>query len=332
MEIMSQTMKAAVVVRAGAPEVLEVQRIPRPEAREGWTLVEVKAFGLNRSELQTRQGHSPSVRFPRVLGIECVGVVAETRDPDMAVGTTVAAVMGEMGRAFDGGYAEYALLPTSLLMPLETKLDWPVLGALPETYLTAHGSLEALDIREGCTRLLIRGGTSSLGLAALALAKHRFGLTVATTTRNPSKVAALRALGADHVLLDRGDIAQRTFDVFPEGADYVLELMGANTVPESLRLVRRGGVVCSTGRVNGIWTIPDFDPVAMIPSGAKLTAFHSNDAKGAAGAGTLQAIVSDVEAGRYGAHLDRAFPLDEIAEAHRYMEENRATGKVVGVP
>ncbi|WP_394844849.1 zinc-binding dehydrogenase [Pendulispora brunnea] len=325
-------MKAAVATRVGAPEVLEVREVPRPAAREGWTLVQVKAFGLNRSELMTRLGHSPSVQFPRVLGIECVGVVADTRDPDIAVGTTVAAVMGEMGRAFDGGYAEYALLPTSLLIPLRTKLDWPLLAALPETFLTAHGSLEALDIREGRKHLLIRGGTSSLGLAALAIAKRRFGLTVAATTRNPNKLAALREAGADHALLDRDDVAQRTFEVFPEGADYVLELVGANTAVESLRLVRRGGVVCATGHLSGIWTIPNFQPVGMIPSGVKLTAFHSDDIRGAAGAAILQDIVSDVEAGRYRPHLDRVFSLDQIVEAHRYMEENRATGKIVGVP
>lgn len=93
-------MRAAVCEGAGPPEVLQVRELPRPEVRDGWTLVRVKGFGLNRSELMTRQSHSPNVRFPRVLGIECVGVVQESRVP--TPGTQVAAVMGEMGREFDG--------------------------------------------------------------------------------------------------------------------------------------------------------------------------------------------------------------------------------------
>ncbi|HET6192625.1 MAG TPA: hypothetical protein VFE59_37140, partial [Trebonia sp.] len=97
--------------------------------------------------------------FPRVLGIECVGTVAASTDPALPDGTTVAAVMGEMGREFNGGYAEYALLPNSLLMPVTTTLPWDVLAALPETCLTAEGSLDALGIGPGCQgRLLIRAG------------------------------------------------------------------------------------------------------------------------------------------------------------------------------
>src|SRR6476619_8591993 len=132
-------MKAAVVYEAGGPEVFKIENRPIPTPKNDEVLIRVKAFGLNRSELRTRQGHSPGVRFPRVLGIECVGVVAASTDPAVPEGTTVAAVMGEMGRRFDGGYAEYALLPNAPLMPVTTTLPWDVLAALPETYLTAQG-------------------------------------------------------------------------------------------------------------------------------------------------------------------------------------------------
>src|SRR4051812_7411942 len=188
----TETMRAAVCVRAGGPEVLEIREVPVPGVREGWSLVRVKGAGLNRSELRTRQGHSPNVTFPRVLGIECVGTVAASTDPLVSEGTTVAAVMGEMGREFDGGYAEYALLPNPLLMPVTTTLPWDVLAALPETYLTAQGALDALAAEEG--RLLIRGGTSSVGLAAASIAASH-GVEIAATTRRPDKVDALTAAG-----------------------------------------------------------------------------------------------------------------------------------------
>jgi NADPH:quinone reductase-like Zn-dependent oxidoreductase len=323
---MSKTMRAAVCVRAGGPEVLEIRELPVPAVRPGWSLVRVEGTGLNRSELRTRQGHSPAVTFPRVLGIECVGTVAASTDPLLPEGTTVAAVMGEMGRRFDGGYAEYALLPNPLLMPVTTTLPWTVAAALPETYLTAQGALDALGIVAG-RRLLIRGGTSSVGLAAASIAAGH-GLEIAATTRQRGKIAALTAAGVDHALVDDGKAAA---SVWPEGPDYVLDLVGADTAADSLRLVRRGGTVCVAGSLSG-WVIPDFEPIAKIPSGTKLTAFHSDDLKGSAGAPVLQRIVREVEAGVYRPHVDRVFGLDDIVAAHRYMENDEAAGKVVVVP
>ena len=325
-------MRAAVCVRAGGPEVLEIRAVPVPAVREGWSLVRVKGAGLNRSELRTRQGHSPSVTFPRVLGIECVGVVAASSDPTLPEGTTVAAVMGEMGREFDGGYAQYALLPNSLLMPVTTALPWEVLAALPETYLTAQGSLDALGVVPGGHgRLLIRGGTSSVGMAAASIASGH-GVETAATTRRQGKTGALTAAGVDHVLVDDGgSLAARVHAVWPEGPDYVLDLVGASTLADSLRLVRRGGTVCMTGTLSG-WLIPDFEPVAMIPSGTRLTAFHSDDLKGSAGAPVLQRVVHEIEAGVYRPNLDRVFRLDDIVAAHRYMENDEATGKLVVLP
>jgi NADPH:quinone reductase-like Zn-dependent oxidoreductase len=326
---MSTTMRAAVCVRAGGPEVLEIRELPVPAIREGWSLVQVKGAGLNRSELRTRQGHSPNVRFPRVLGIECVGIVAASTDPRLPDGTTVAAVMGEMGREFDGGYAEYALLPNSLLMPVTTTLPWDVLAALPETYLTAQGALDALGVAPG--RLLIRGGTSSVGMAAASIAAGH-GVETAATTRSHDKIDALSAAGVDHVLLDTGgSLAASVHAIWPDGPDHVLDLVGASTAVDSLHLARRGGRVCVAGSLSG-WLIPDFEPIAMIPSGTTLTAFHSDNMKGSAGAAVLQRVVREVEAGVCRPNVDRVFGLDDIVAAHRYMENNQATGKVVVLP
>jgi len=323
-------MRAAVCTRAGGPEVLELRELPVPAVREGWSLVQIKGAGLNRSELRTRQGHSPNVTFPRVLGIECVGIVAASTDPMLPDGTTVAAVMGEMGREFDGGYAEYALLPNSLLMPVSTTLPWDVLAALPETYLTAQGSLDALGVVPGSQGgLLIRGGTSSVGMAAVSIASC-YGVKTAATTRRHDKTGALAAAGADHALFDDGgSLAASVHAVWPEGPDYVLDLVGASTIKDSLHLVRRGGTVCMAGSLSG-WTIPDFEPIAMIPSGTKLTALHSRDLKG--GTTVLQRIIHQVETGVYRPNIDHVFRLDDIVTAHKYMETNQATGKLVVLP
>lgn len=323
-------MRAAVCVGAGGPEVLEIRELPVPRVRDGWSLVRVEGAGLNRSELRTRQGHSPGVTFPRVLGIECVGTVAVSTDPRLPAGVTVAAVMGEMGRAFDGGYAQYALLPNALLMPVTTSLPWEVLAALPETYLTARGSLDALGIAPG-GKLLIRGGTSSVGMAAAQIAAAH-GVETAATTRREEKAEALTAAGVDHVVLDEGgSLAASVRALWPDGPDDVLDLVGTSTVLDSLRLVRRGGTVCVSGSLSG-WLIPDFEPIAMIPTGTRLTAFHSDTLKGDTGRGLLQRIVDEVEAGVYRPNLDRVFALDGIVAAHRRMEADQATGKTVVLP
>ena len=191
-------MRAAVVHAPGGPEVLSVEEVATPEPRPGWVLVRVRAFGLNRSELGTRAGESgAAVQFPRVLGIECVGEVVET-------GQTIVAAMGGMGREFDGGYAEYALLPVTHVIPVETSLSWPQLGAIPESFGTAWGSLETLGLEPGQS-LLVRGGSSSVGMAAITIAKDR-GLEVFATTRQESKRSALEAAGADHVVIDDGEV------------------------------------------------------------------------------------------------------------------------------
>lgn len=325
-------MRAAVCTRPGGPEVLEIRELPVPAVRMGWSLVQVKGAGLNRSELRTRQGYSPNVTLPRVLGIECVGTVAASTHPALPDGTTVAAVMGEMGREFDGGYAEYALLPNPLLMPVTTTLPWDILAALPETYLTAQGSLDALGVMPGSQgRLLIRGGTSSVGMAAVSIASG-YGVKTAATTRRPGKTGALAAAGADYAFIDDGgSLAANVHAVWPKGPDYVLDLVGANTIVDSLHLVRRGGTVCMTGSLSG-WAIPDFEPVAMIPSGTRLTAFHSDDLKGSTGTTVLQRIIRQVEAGVYRPNIDRVFGLDDIVAAHRYMESSQAAGKLVVLP
>src|SRR5215207_11050396 len=144
-------MRAVVAERPDGPDGLVVRDVPRPEPRPGWALVRVEAFGLNRSEYKTLKGYAgDAVSFPRILGIELVGVVEAVHGDAPAVppGETVAALMGEMGRAFDGGYAEYALVPEHQLIALDTTLPWEVLGALPETFVTAAGSLQHLGLQQ----------------------------------------------------------------------------------------------------------------------------------------------------------------------------------------
>lgn len=174
-------MHAIVLHQPGTAASLKVEEVPTPTVKPGWSLLQVKGFGINRSEIFTRNGWSPSVQLPRILGIEAVGVIAATTDDQrLPVGQKAVTLMGGLGRAFDGGYAEYTLVPNEQLYPVQTTLTWPELAAVPETYYTAYGSLETLQLNDTDT-LLIRGATSGVGIAA---ANHAGFFTSISTPRH----------------------------------------------------------------------------------------------------------------------------------------------------
>jgi NADPH:quinone reductase-like Zn-dependent oxidoreductase len=321
-------MRAVVLDRAPAPpDALTIRELPVPEPQRGQVLIEVMAFGLNRSELQMRLGFAgDAVTFPRVPGIEASGVVVACPGGELEPGEQVVAMMGGMGREYDGGYAEYTCVPVGQAIPLRSDLPWTTIGAVPEMLQTAYGSLTVgLDAQPGQT-LLVRGGTSSVGMAAAILAKRR-GLTVISTTRDRAKADALTAVGVDHVLVDDGAVAEQARAIAPGGVDATLELIGTPTLHDSLLATRVHGVVCATGALSNDWVVPDFYPTGYIPSGVRLTGYggEASDLPQP----VLQEFLDAVAAGAATVPIAQVYAFDEIVAAHADMENNRATGKLV---
>jgi NADPH2:quinone reductase len=327
-EVLMSIMKAVVLNAPGPPDALQIRDLPIPTPRPGEVLIKVEAFGLNRSELHTRLGLAVGVTFPRVLGIEATGTVANCPGGEFRVGQQVATMMGGMGRTFDGGYAEYTCVPAGQVVPFTSNLDWATLGAVPEMLQTAYGSLTiGLDAQPGQS-ILIRGGTSSVGMATAVLAK-RLDMIVLSTTRSPGKIGALRRIGADYVVIDDGKIADRVRDILPSGADTALELVGTPTLPDTLAATKVHGVVCFTGMLSNQWTVPDFYPIDYIPRGVRLTAYtgEASDLP----ATILQDFLDTVAAGEAVVPLHRVYHIDEIRQAHAEMEASSASGKIVGL-
>lgn len=319
-------MKAVVLHHTGTPDVLKVSEVPKPTVKSGWVLIKVKAFGLNRSELMMREheGNASYIQLPRILGIECVGEVEDGSDTHFKKGQKVIALMGGMGRSFDGSYAEYSLIPFRNVFSVDTNLGWEELAAIPETYFTAYGSLfQSLQLISSDV-LLVRGGTSSVGLAAIQIAKS-IGSTVLASTRKESKRALLLKQGADHVFIEDGTLSQQLKQLYPNGINKVLELIGPSTLHESMSLLQMHGVVCVAGILGKKATIDNFYPIKDIPSGVYLTGFLSNSPN--------QFVIDELFKfmSSYNLHplIAHTFSLEELAEAHRLMENNEANGKII---
>ena len=271
--MLKDTMQAIQLTRPCTAAELTPSEVKIPQLKPGYALVKVKAFGVNESEVTSRKGESsPDFKFPRILGIEGVGVIDRvTSDSPFKPGQKVAAMMGGMGRAIDGSYAEYMLIKEQNLIPFESNLDWSILGALPEMLQTAYGSIsQGLHVQKG-EFLLIRGGSSTVGLMAGVLA-HHMGAKVIATTRNEGKLATMKKLGIDYPILDDQDFTNRVKTIAPDKVDKVLELVGFSTLFQDMGLVKSGGLTCFTGALGGHWTLDNFSPF-MIPTGVYLTSY-----------------------------------------------------------
>jgi len=326
------TMQAMVIESYGDPEKLVLHEVPMPKPGLGEILIKIRAFGLNHAETYMRRGIWEN-SVP-IIGIECVGEVEQDRSGVLQKGTTVAAIMGGMGRTRNGSYAEYTSVPATNVFALKTKMGWADLAALPESYATAWACLfENLRLTEAKDDaiLLVRGATSGLGQAALNIAAAR-GITVWGTTRRSAKEPFLQSIGAKRVLIESNELSKTTRALRPDGIDYVLDLIGNTAFAESTRMVRKGGRVCVAGWLGGFDPVP-FDVLDLQP-GVDVSLFASSTF------GSkdyplfripMQTIVEHAEAGLYKAKPARVFKFCELPEAHRLMETNGAKGKLVAV-
>lgn len=312
-------MKAVLLDKITEANDVVLSEYAVPEVRPDWVLVKVKAFGLNHSEklLRLNEIRAEYIQKPIIPGIECVGEIVDPSDSGLSIGQKVVALMGGMGRSFHGSYAEYALLPRRTVFTVENDLPWEALGAVPETYYTAWGSLfECLNLTEK-DMLLIRGATCALGYASIQIAKA-FGCKVIATTHREDKLPLIAQ--ADEAVVDDGKLTGKI-----HGAMKVLDLIGPRNLKDTLTAVKKGSIVCQTGLLGGVCTLNGFDPIKDIPNGVYLTGFFSNY--------PTQQIMDDIftflNENRLVPASGKVFDFEHIRDAVIAQDEGSINGKIV---
>lgn len=318
---MEQMMKAVVLTKPTKGEDVVLSDMAVPKVKPGWVLVKIRAFGMNHSEAILREFEIKNdyINKPIIPGIECVGEIADPSDSGWKKGQKVAALMGGMGRSFNGSYAEYALLPVHHVFPVESALSWEEMAAVPETYFTAWGSLFQCLRLSADDVLLVRGATCALGYVAIQLAKA-VGCKVIGTTHKEEKMHLLENAGCDECVLDNDSIRGKV-----SGVTKALELIGIKTVKDTMMSVEQGGIVCNTGVLGKVYEWNHFDPIKDIPNGVFLTGFYSNFPT----VKMMQDIFSFMDEYNLSPLIGAAFDFENIREACIALDSGKVNGKIV---
>lgn len=312
-------MKAVLIDKVTPAQDVSLREIPVPSVKPGWVLVKIKGFGLNHSEqiLRMSEINASYIQKPVVPGIECVGEIEDPSDSGLKKGQKVMALMGGMGRSFNGSYEEYALLPAHHVFEVETELSWEELAAVPETYFTAWGSLfECLHLHQNDT-LLIRGATCALGFAAIQIARA-LGCHVIATTHRKEKLELIK--DADEQVLDDGKLTGKI-----HGVTKALDLIGPLYLKDTLTSVEKGAIVCQTGILGGVYALNGFDPIKDIPNGVYLTGFFSNYPTQQ----VMNEIVAFLDEHELKPCYGAVYQFENIRDALIAMDTRQVNGKIV---
>ncbi|GAA1120161.1 NAD(P)H-quinone oxidoreductase [Nocardiopsis composta] len=324
-------MHAIEISRPGGPDVLQWNEVPDPAPGEGEVLLDVAAAGVNRADVNQRQGsYDPPPGASPYPGLECSGRIAAlgpgTEGSGLAVGDAVCALLT------GGGYAERVAVPAGQLLRVPEGVELAEAAALPEVAATVWSNVFMVGRLKAGETLLVHGGGSGIGTFAIQLARA-FGARVLATAGSAEKLRRCRELGA-HAAID-----YRTED-FPErvkeetggaGADVVLDIMGASYLDPNLRSLAVGGRIVVIGLMGGRKAELDLGRMLVKRLSVHATTLRSRPAAEKAGivAGVAEHVWPLVDKGTVRPVIDRYLPLPRAAEAHRVMESSTHVGKIV---
>ena len=337
-------MKAVRIHQFGGPEVLTYEEVPDPKPRKDQVLIRVRACAMNHLDLFVRRG-LPGVNLPHILGSDIAGEIVEVGEyvtrfkPGQRVLVAplhfcnqcpkcVAGLQNQcreftvVGNAVDGGNCELMAVSAVSVVPIPDSLDFNQAASVPLVFLTAwHMLTGRAAIRPGQT-VLILGANSGVGIAAIQIAKM-FRTRVITTAGDDRKIAAARELGADYVINHyQQKISQEVRKITNfEGADIVLEHVGAATWDESMKSLKAAGTLVTCGATTG--PKAEIDLRFLFSRQLSLLGSYMGTMS------ELHEVLGHVFAGRLKAVIDHIFPLKDIRIAHEYMEKSQMFGKIV---
>lgn len=322
-------MRAVVATRPGDPDVLAHVEVPDPVPGPADLLVRVRATALNRADLLQRRGlYPPPPGATHVLGLDVAGVVAETGDEvtGWAVGDRVCAVVA------GGGYAQFAVVPGHHALPVPSGLDFAQAAAIPEVFTTAWDNVFTRGRLAVDEHLLVHGGSSGVGTAAVQLAR-RAGAHVAVTASTPEKQRTCMDLGAA-VAIDytTEDFVART-DRWTQGrgVDVILDMVGGAYLDANLRALAPEGRLVIIGLQEGSRTQIDLAAVLqrrLTVTGSTLRA-RSRQEKAVVAQTVRAHVLPGFDDGSLRPVVDRVLDWGEVVDAHRAMEAGGHIGKIV---
>jgi len=325
-------MRAAIITRAGGPEVLEIHDVPRPLPRQGEVLVRVRASALNRADLMQRQGRYPAPPGApaNIPGLEIAGEVAEIAGTQKRLkpGDRVFGIVG------GGGNGEYVVTTERELARIPDRLSWEEAAAIPEAFITAHDALVTQAAMRAGERVLVHAVGSGVGLAAAQLVRALGGVCYGTA-RSPDKIARAKELGLTDGAVVGDDPAQIAGYVQHwtegKGMDVILDLLGGAYFTASVEAAALLGRIIEIGLLAGRSASVNLGVVLNRRLTVRGTVMRSRSTreKAAATEAFSRDVVPLLEKGQVRAVVDRVFSLEQIVDAHRLMETNQTFGKIV---
>jgi NADPH:quinone reductase len=323
-----ETMKAIAVTNPGKDYSLEIAEIAKPAPGAGEVLIKVAAAGLNRADLSQAMGfYPPPPGAPQTLGMEVSGTIEATGAGASAwkAGDPVCALIP------GGGYAEFALASEACLLPVPKGVGLVDAAALPEVHFTVWTNLmDAARLKPG-ERVLIHGGTSGIGTAAIQLCVAR-GHTVFSTAASAQKCAAITALGGhainykeqDFVEIVKGETGGR-------GVDVILDMVGGDYIQRNMSAAAIWGRIVNIAYQGGMQASVNFAPMLMKRLSLLATTLRgrTNDEKGAIRDALLREVWPLIAAGRIKPVVDHTYPLAQAGAAHKRMAGSSHIGKIL---
>ncbi len=329
MNSLSAVMRAVEIGAYGGPEVLRLSSRPLPELKAGEVLIKITAAGVNRPDLLQRQGHyPPPAGASDIPGLEVAGTIAKLGEKvsGWQIGDEVCALLA------GGGYAEYCAAPTQQCLPVPKGLSLVEAASLPETFFTVWSNVFERAAIQPAETLLVQGGTSGIGVAAIQMARA-FGHRVFATAGSAEKCAACAALGAERAINYKTEdfVEAVKNSTAGKGVNVILDMVGGDYVPRELKALADDGRIVFIAYLGGSKATVDLGEILrrrLTLTGSALRARPVGVKAQIANA--LRAKVWPlIEAGKIKPVIHATFRLPEAAKAHLLMESGAHIGKIV---